>query len=153
KIPLPIQLNAVRLLELSLGRSSTIASESRLTRAGNRGNTLIAHRHPANEVILHFDEEHISFRIKAHFVRFIQLSPVCRTTVAPIAAFASPSNGLNYPALNPANHMIIHIAKVKCAIGPHREPIRVANLGVDRRCAISRVTSLARSDNCPDLPG
>src|SRR5262245_30954979 len=74
-----------------------------------------------DNVIPHFDEDHISISVEANFIRLIQFSLRCRTAIARIALFATAHDRrqLTRLQIQPSDSMILNFANIQCTVRPH----------------------------------
>src|SRR5262249_28263471 len=100
----------MRLPELRLCGFPSVARETGSSRSGpggdNRGFAIDA----ANDVILHFDEEHVPFGVETDFIRLVAERPVGGHSIAAVAHLSRTGDGGNEagPFLDAADAMILH---------------------------------------------
>src|SRR5688572_31061576 len=88
-----IQRNAMRLTEFCPCSRTAVAGKPLLPCPGNRSDYLRFGVDAPDDVIPHFDENHISVGIEADFVGFVQLGVGRRTTVARVTAASAACDG------------------------------------------------------------
>ena len=88
----PIESDAMRLAKQRLGRSPSIAAKAWPSGSGDRGDDLCFHIDSPDDVILHFDEVHISVMVETDLVRFVELCFYGRSAIAGIAPASATCN-------------------------------------------------------------
>src|SRR4029079_2965688 len=113
-----VERDAVRLIELRFGRSTAIATEAWTAGPSNRGNLFRVAVDSADDVVFHFDKEHVAVFVETDFIRFVELRLNGESTVAGVAATAATGNrgksfGLKVEA---SNAVVVHFRNVQCAV-------------------------------------
>ena len=130
QVLLIVQRDAVRLLELSLNRRSAVAAKTGLARARQRRNDARLGIHAANEVVLHFDEEHVAIAVEADFVRLVQARLRRRAAVprVALASVAGHRDELATGQIDAQHPMIPDFGHVQGSVRPDLDAERVADV-------------------------
>src|SRR5678816_4541489 len=114
------------LIQSSLRCRSAIAREARCAITSNRADDLGFGIHAAHDTVFHLDEVNVARLVETNFVRFIKFRLPGRATVTGVAPFARAGyRGNNPVARNLAEHVILHVADVQCAVRSSRSTVRI----------------------------
>ena len=88
-----VERDTMRLVQHGLGGQLSVAGEAFASVSGDRRNRVCLAIDSANNVVLHFDKEHISVAVEADLVGLIKFRFDGRSAVAGIAAPTAACDG------------------------------------------------------------
>src|SRR5207302_684329 len=137
---LRIERDTVRLPQLRGRRGTAVAAEPRDARASDRGDHVRLGVDAPHDMILHLGDEQIATLIEADLVRLIHRGRERRASVARISLLAATGDSRNDMRfkIEPADPMIPDFAEVERAVRTDGKAVRIIDLRLDRRTAVSR---------------
>ena len=147
------KLDAVRLLELRLGRRAAITGITRFAVAGDRGNDAGFHVHLAHGVVGHIDDVEIACRVKSQLMRQIERGLQSRAAVAAVALLTRTGDGVDDAIRRDLTDALAGVfAEVESAVRAACEAKGIVNLCLGGRAAIACAAGLTGAGKGGDFP-
>src|SRR5579885_2547112 len=135
-----IERDAVRLAELRLGGRAAVAAKAWFARARDGGDDFGLGVHSHDGVVGHIHEEQVAGFVEAHLIGLLERGGQGRTAHACVTFLAAARHGGEDVGLQiqAAYTVIVDVAEIQGAVGPHGDAVRIVNLRLGGGAAVAR---------------
>src|SRR5260370_32169385 len=134
QVAAPVEDDTVRLAKLRLRSRFAIAAESRRAGARDRGDDAALHVYFADHVAVALGDIEVALRVEAQLVRHVERGANGRSAIARMTALAGTcdDNDALRGEVQPADALVVEIAKVQAAVGADDQAVRIVDLRVGK---------------------